>query len=350
MSKEKTAIQKTEATAITRAEDTRALTPGQMATVLLERDDFDVEKLGRLMELQEQYAANEARKAYVQALGMFRAQCPTIIRTRTVEFATKNKDNTHYTHAGLAETVEQIQGLLAACQLSSTWKIVRDEPTWIQVECRLSHHASGHTETTSLGGAPDMSGSKNSLQARASTVSYLERYTLKALLGLVDKDMPDDDGEGGAAAPPPPEPKSKAMVDPDVNAAKKRFAEAAAKKVGIDRCAPEFLRNVLKQTQTLTGSKEIGVCADWLSEHGSITDGVVYWITEDGQADATEDDGVTDGTEAGLPLGEDEGDNRKWRYTCDGCGMGYTVLPANGVCMSRDDYGHPNCPGKVGPT
>jgi len=345
MSKEKTAIQKTEATAIARAEDTRALTPGQMATVLLDRDDFDVDKLARLMELQEQYAANEARKAYVQALGLFQSQCPTIIRTRTVDFTTA-KGRTHYTHAGLAETMEQIRDLLGHFQLSPTWAIVRDEPNWIQVECRLSHHASGHTEKTSLGGAPDLSGNKNALQARSSTVSYLQRYTLKALLGLVDKDMPDDDGAGGADAPPPPAPKSKEIVDPDVNAAKKRFAEVVAEKVGIDRCAPEFLRNVLKQTETLTGSTDIGACADWLSEHGGITDGVV-WIDEDGQAEANQEpDGVRDGTEAGLPLEEGEGDKPSGRFACDECGMRYLVLPAEGKCMGRDkDNFH--CPGKV---
>ena len=147
----------------------------------------------------------------------------------------------------------------------------------------------------------------------------------------------------------PPDPDLRAHKDPDVNAAKKRFAEVAAKTVGIDRCAPEFLRNVLKQTQTLTGSTEIGVCADWLSEHGRITDGVVTIMAEDGQADANQEpDGVRDGTEAEPALFEDEGGNRTWKYTCDGCGMGYTVLPANGTCMSRDDDGYPNCPGKVG--
>jgi len=342
MSKDTKAIQKTEATAIARAEDTRALTPGQMATVLLEKDNFDVDKLARLMELQEQYAANEARKAYWGAMGLFKASCPTIAR---------HGQSHNCTYAKLVDIDEQIRPLMEQCQLCATWSIVRDEPQWLEVECRIAHTPMGHTERTSMGGPPDTGPGRNALQARASTVSYLERYTLKALLGLVDKDMPDDDGDGGADAPPPPEPKSKAMVDPDVTAAKKRFAEVAAKTVGIDRCAPEFLRNVLKQTQTLTGSTEIGVCADWLSEHGRITDGVVTIMAEDGQADANQEpDGVRDGTEAEPALFEDEGGNRTWKYTCDGCGMGYTVLPANGTCMSRDDDGHPNCKGKVGPT
>lgn len=35
-----------------------------------------------------------------------------------------------------------------------------------------------------MGGPPDAGGAKNAIQARSSTVSYLERYTLKAITGL----------------------------------------------------------------------------------------------------------------------------------------------------------------------
>jgi len=40
---------------------------------------------------------------------------------------------------------------------------------------------------------PDTSGSKNSIQAVGSTVSYLQRYTLYSILGLASKDA-DTDG------------------------------------------------------------------------------------------------------------------------------------------------------------
>ena len=56
-------------------------------------------------------------------------------------------------------------------------------------------HIKGHSEDTTLSGPPDDSGRKNNIQQIASTVSYLERYTLFALLGLASQDM-DDDGQG----------------------------------------------------------------------------------------------------------------------------------------------------------
>lgn len=46
-----------------------------------------------------------------------------------------------------------------------------------------------------MGGPPDAGGAKNAIQARASTKTYLERYTLKAITGLSEQED-DDDGNG----------------------------------------------------------------------------------------------------------------------------------------------------------
>lgn len=47
-----------------------------------------------------------------------------------------------------------------------------------------------------MGGAPDTGPGRNAIQARGSAKSYLERYTLTAILGLSAQDS-DDDGAGG---------------------------------------------------------------------------------------------------------------------------------------------------------
>ena len=52
-----------------------------------------------------------------------------------------------------------------------------------------------------MGGPPDAGGAKNAIQARASTITYLERYTLKAILGLSEQEDDDDGGHGGDADP-----------------------------------------------------------------------------------------------------------------------------------------------------
>jgi hypothetical protein len=53
---------------------------------------------------------------------------------------------------------------------------------WIYVTCYLTHK-DGHTETLTLEGPPDSSGSKNPLQEMQSTASFLKRQGLLAITG-----------------------------------------------------------------------------------------------------------------------------------------------------------------------
>jgi len=62
----------------------------------------------------------------------------------------------------------------------------------IRVTCVITGH--GHREETSLQSGLDTGPGRNNLQSIASTVTYLERYTLKAALGLAASH--DDDGRG----------------------------------------------------------------------------------------------------------------------------------------------------------
>ena len=157
------------------------VTPSSMLQLAVEQG-ADIDKLEKLMALQERWESNAAKKAYVSAMSNFRRECPPIAKTRTGH-------NTKY--AGLAETLDQIKNLLADCGLSHSWQTQQNDAL-VSVTCTVTHEG-GHSESTSLSAAPDTSGSKNSIQAVGSTVSYLERYTLFAILGLASQDM-DTDG------------------------------------------------------------------------------------------------------------------------------------------------------------
>lgn len=143
----------------------------------------DVDQLEKLMALQERWEASEAKKAYVQAMAQFRKKCPKISKSKTAH-------NSMY--AGLAETIDQIKETMSECGLSHSWETTQADGM-IQVTCLVTH-IMGHTARTTLSGEPDSSGSKNKIQAVGSTVSYLERYTLFAALGLASSDM-DNDGD-----------------------------------------------------------------------------------------------------------------------------------------------------------
>ena len=143
-----------------------------------------IEQMQQLFELQLRYEANEARKAYNDAMANFRENAPAIAKTRSGH---------NIKYAGLSESIEAIQPLLSQFGLSHQWK-TRQDGSMVTVDCIVTHRQ-GHSEITSLSAAPDTSGSKNAIQAIGSTVSYLERYTLYAILGLSSREM-DDDGKG----------------------------------------------------------------------------------------------------------------------------------------------------------
>jgi hypothetical protein len=159
----------------------QTVTPMDMLQMAIQQG-ADLDKLEKLMDMKDRHEANEARKAYVQAMSAFRSGCPAIAKTR---------DGHNNRYAGLAETIEQIKGVLSACGLSHSWEMSQQGES-ITVTCCITH-SMGHQECTSMTAPPDAGGSKNKIQAIASTVSYLERYTLFAKLGLASAEM-DDDG------------------------------------------------------------------------------------------------------------------------------------------------------------
>lgn len=150
----------------------------------------DLEKLEKLLDLQERWQKNEARKAYVEAMSAFKADPPKIEKDKHVSYAT-SKGTTSYSHATLANVTDKINKALSRHGLSAAWHTAQAEGL-ISVTCTITH-VLGHSESCPLSARADDSGGKNSIQAIGSTVSYLQRYTLLSLTGLATADM-DDDG------------------------------------------------------------------------------------------------------------------------------------------------------------
>lgn len=167
-----------------------AVTPMQLVQMAVSQG-ADIDKLEKLLELQLRWEADQARKAFVVALNAFKADAPKIIKTKEVSFGV---GKTAYKHALAGVASEQIGAALAAHGISHRWDVQQDAAK-IKVTCILTH-AQGHSERVSLEATPDTSGSKNSIQAIGSTVSYLQRYSLFAATGLVPLDA-DTDGHVG---------------------------------------------------------------------------------------------------------------------------------------------------------
>lgn len=141
----------------------------------------------KLIELQERWEENEARKAFDAAMADLRSDLPTISKNNTVSHS-----GASYDYEDLSTIVEKVSPVMAEHDLSFRWRTDSEEANNVKVTCIISHR-DGHSEETTLSASPDTSGSKNPIQAIGSTVTYLQRYTLKAALGIAAG--PDDDAQ-----------------------------------------------------------------------------------------------------------------------------------------------------------
>lgn len=158
----------------------RAVTPLDMIDRAL-ASNATPETLERLLALQERYEANQARKAFDEAVANAKAKIPPIIKNRK-----GHGDKRYVDFAAIATVVDPI---ISDFGLSYRFRTRQDDK--IHVTCILSHR-DGHSEETTLSGPADTSGSKNAIQAIGSTLQYLQRYSLTQALGLATAE--DDDG------------------------------------------------------------------------------------------------------------------------------------------------------------
>lgn len=159
--------------------------------------DASIEQMKQLLELQERWEANEARKAFFAAMAKFKENAPRIVKN-----VTKKAGQMDLHYASLDNVVGTITPALSAVGIRHRWEM-KQEGSLVTVTCVLSHDM-GHSEATALTGPNDTSGSKNVIQAIGSVTTYLQRYTLLAATGLAASGM-DTDGADAIKNPRMPE-------------------------------------------------------------------------------------------------------------------------------------------------
>ncbi len=164
-------------------------TPAYLIQLAIQQN-ADLDKLERLMAMQERWKEQQAKEAYNVAFAAFRAEGVKVIRSKGRASGPLQGQK----YADLHSFVSAVTPALSKHGLSASWNITKDAPDWIEVTFTL-RHALGHFEAVAMGGPPDAGSARNALQARSSTVSYLERYTLKAITGLSEQDDDDDGGK-----------------------------------------------------------------------------------------------------------------------------------------------------------
>jgi len=166
--------------------------PVQMAQAMLEKG-LNPEQVSQMLDVQQKWEANEARKAFYVARAAFAANPPKV-------FKDKVNNQFHSRYSSIANLVNTVQPALSAHGLHATWTAEQTGGT-ITVTCILAHER-GHSERVPLSGPVDTSGAKNSLQQIKSTITYLKIATFELVTGIASEDGNLDDDGNNSGKPP----------------------------------------------------------------------------------------------------------------------------------------------------
>lgn len=156
-----------------------------LVTAAMQGGKLDTQTLREIMELQRDWEKGEAQKSFTRAMVDLKAELPSVLeRDKNVSFG---QGKTSYMFTSLAHAMSTVSPHLTQFGFALSWTPLTKENS-VSVTCRLTH-TDGHYEETTLTAPPDKSGSKNSVQAIGSTISYLQRYTALSLLGIATADM-----------------------------------------------------------------------------------------------------------------------------------------------------------------
>ena len=119
------------------------VTPMGMIQHAIERG-ATTETLAQMMALQERWEANQARKAFDEAMSAAKAEIPVIFKNKTVDF-TSAKGRTNYRHEDLAGIARTVDPILSKHGLSYRFRTSSNPNEPVTVTCVVTHRQ-GHSE------------------------------------------------------------------------------------------------------------------------------------------------------------------------------------------------------------
>lgn len=176
-----------------------AVQPDGMVTMierLAANPDVPVDKLERLIAMQERINAYNAKAAFDAAFAEMQGEIPLI--TERGEIAVNGQVRSKF--AKFEDIIRVVRPILQKHGFA-----IRHQNQFSDAKIKIVgilSHRGGHSEQDEFEGKADDSGSKNAIQALGSTRSYGQRYTTISLLGIATCGT-DDDGRGSERAGKP---------------------------------------------------------------------------------------------------------------------------------------------------
>lgn len=160
----------------------------------------DVEKLERLIAMQERILDRNAKAAFVDAFSNMQPEIPEIDEQGQILDRAGNVQS----HYALNEDIQAVLKPILArhgfgLSFKTEWPDAIDGKQKVRIIGMLSHRA-GYTRDSEFKAEADKTGSKNEIQALGSSVAYGRRYTTIDLLNIISRAAGDrdDDAQGSS--------------------------------------------------------------------------------------------------------------------------------------------------------
>ena len=176
-----------------------------------------VEALEKLLGMRERLKAEQAREAFIDAMGAFQSECPTIPKTKVA-----GAGNYSYRYAPLEAIVAATSALRSKHGFSYRFDTrFEDNPPAQVVICIVSHRE-GHAEASEFRSPIDGGARMNVMQQSASALTYAKRYAFINAFGIVTGDEDNDAQTAGVPRQPdrgPSRPPAASQASPSPDAA-----------------------------------------------------------------------------------------------------------------------------------
>lgn len=147
----------------------------------------DMDKLERLLDMQERIMNKQAETEFNSALAAMQADIPSVAERGTGH---------NIKYATLEDIVDVVRPIMNQYGFAVSFSVEQAEKT-ITIIGELVHKG-GHSKQTKMILPHETSGSKNAVQAIGSSISYGKRYVLCAMLNIATRGQDDN---GYAAVP-----------------------------------------------------------------------------------------------------------------------------------------------------
>jgi hypothetical protein len=163
--------------------------------------NLNIETFDRLLLARRQEEDRAAERAFNLAMSQAKGELQPVLKTRDVDYPSKKEGGgrTKYKYESFADVARAVDPVFAAHGLAYRFSIAQAADQ-VTVTCIVSH-ADGYSDRTNLVGKVDPGSTGMSMvQALGSVLTYLQRYSLRAAIGLAAG--VDDDGRAAGGASP----------------------------------------------------------------------------------------------------------------------------------------------------